>query len=85
MSYDIENEAYSYVGDQFSLGGEFRCITSSKEKLYLFSRNQIFEMTEQGEALDTININDTVKGEFYFSKYTNTDGMIFLLTAYGRV
>ena len=34
MSYDIDNEAYSYVGSQNM--PMIRIIASSKEKLYLF-------------------------------------------------
>jgi len=43
MSYDIVNETYSYVGPQKNWSG-WRCIASSKEKLYLFEGNDIFEM-----------------------------------------
>ena len=44
MSYDIENEAYSQVGDQFSMRVH-RYIASSKEKIYLFEINKVFEVT----------------------------------------
>ena len=35
MSYDIDNEAYSYVGIQDNIGTR-RCVAYSNEKFYLF-------------------------------------------------
>ena len=55
LSYDIHNEAYSYVGEQ-SFRKTFRCIASSKEKLYLFEDNKISVMSKQCEVLDTITV-----------------------------
>ena len=54
MSYDIKNEAYSYVGLQNSRTAS-RSIVSSKEKLYLLEDDKVFEMNKQYEVLDTFN------------------------------
>ena len=35
MNYNIENEAYSYVGVQDN-SIKYRCLVSAKEKVYLF-------------------------------------------------
>ena len=43
MSYDIDNEAYSYVGPQDNAEVD-RCIVDSKENLYLFEDEKIYEM-----------------------------------------
>ena len=52
ISYEIDNIAYTYVG-QYNEKAASRCITSSKEKLYLFEGKQIFEMTKQYEVFSS--------------------------------
>ena len=39
MSYDIDNEAYSSVGFYKNSIAKYRCIASSKEKLYVFEKD----------------------------------------------
>ena len=75
VSYDIGNEAYSYVGKQNNrfLGS---CIASSKEKLYLQEEDMLFEMTMQYEVLNTIPWD---KEKTWIESNTNAAGMIFML------
>jgi len=46
MSYDIDKQTYSYVGAQINKK-QYRSIAFSKEKLYLFESDKIWEMTQQ--------------------------------------
>ena len=80
VSYDIRNEAYSYVGEQ-SKG--LCCVASSKDKVYLFEREQIFEMNKQCEVLDTITIDRHIN--WCITSSTHPDGTIFLLQNDGKV
>ena len=75
MSYDIDNEAYSYVGSQNM--PMIRIIASSKEKLYLFEDRQIFAMNKRYEVLDTITNRESIVSR---QTLTNKDGKIFLLS-----
>ena len=78
MSYNIDNEAYSFVGSQ---SNEYmvRNIVSYKDKLYLHELGQIFEMNKQYEVLDTIQCQWICE---CFQKHTNEDDMIFMLDNY---
>ena len=55
MSYDIDNEAYSYDRSRTN-NTMYRCIASSKKKVYFFESNKIFEMNKLCKVLDTIKI-----------------------------
>lgn len=91
MSFDIGNAAYSLVAVKEHCGdiqNRARCIGSSKDKLYLFEFQKIFEMNEQYEVIDTI----TTANEFvisyerqHFHTVTNKAGQIFLIDLAGRV
>ena len=81
ISYDYEDEVYSYVGLQ-SYSWIFRCIVSSKENLYLFEGKEVFVISKTGEILETIT---TKKDEAYSQVYSNTEGKIFLLQYSGPV
>ena len=76
MSYDIDNEAYSFVGDHRKYIDDWRFIASSKDKLYLFEAVKIFEMNKQYEVLDTV---DSQEIRMCSQRYTNTEGIIFML------
>ena len=82
MSYDVENEDYSYLGSHCY---DFldRCIVSSKKKLYLFEKDKIFEMNTQCEVLDTITTD--IRFDHCQQKFTNKQGRIFLLDSLGKV
>ena len=76
ISYDIENEAYSYVGQQDN-DKTRRLLFSSKEKLYLFEGNDIIEMNKQCEVLDRYSVTfvkrdyvqrNPISGGFFLSK-----------------
>ena len=82
ISYDVDNQAYSYVGLQNDDEVD-RILVSSREKLYLFEHTKIFEMTRQYEVLDTIT---TKNGPgLCYQKFTNKEGMTFLLLSSGKV
>ena len=80
ISYDIDNEAYSFVALQEN--GNVT-IAYSKEKIYLFEGKQILKMTKKCEVLETITTN----GNLWECAHslTNKDGIIFLLMADGKV
>ena len=83
MSYDIDNEAYSSVGFYKNSIAKYRCIASSKEKLYVFEKDQIFEMTNQFERLDVITFTAYLKQ--HHISMTNRDGIIFQLQKDGKM
>ena len=82
LSYDIHNEAYSYVGKP-SDERSYRTIASSKEKLYLFDRYKVYEMTKQYEKIDTIEHDHNIA--YLHLSFTTSDDMIFFLQRDGLV
>ena len=87
ISYDIDNEAYSYVGKQKKYDSH-SLIFSSKEKLYVLENaGTIFEMTKPYEVIDTkIDTNDfdIFLGRCNIS-FTDKEGKIFLLNDANKV
>ena len=75
ISYDIDNEAYSYVELPTILDDPI--LISSKEKLYLIDQDQSFEMNKQCEVLDTFTVDfEEEEGE---NDQTYSERTIFFL------